>query len=74
MVLHLAQPISADDPLLLSFTELSDRPRYTGDEKRRLGRKPLSKRLTMPFLCAAFAIVRDDTPFFTGTNEGEEAA
>lgn len=46
------QPLPADDPLLLSFDELSERTRYTGDEKRKLGRIRLSDRLTAPHLTA----------------------
>ena len=51
-MLHLAQPIPADDALLLTFADLDTRPRYTGDEKRRLSRKRLSDRLTAPHLTA----------------------
>lgn len=38
--------------LLLTDDELRARPRYTGDEKRKLGRMRLSDRLTAPHLTA----------------------
>lgn len=40
------------DAMLLTDAELRERPRYTGDEKRKLGRIRLSDRLTAPHLTA----------------------
>lgn len=47
-MLHMAQPLIDDDGLLLTFAELSERPRYTGDEKRKLGRFRLAIELVRP--------------------------